>query len=95
MTMTESECDRLNEGRVQGKPPYPIVRHCYHCAPVNPTPDESGVVHIEDNVSDTDEVYLSDDHEVGLTFTCHSRCGELEPIMHELFCYRVDGGQLH
>jgi hypothetical protein len=92
MTLTESECDRLNEGRKQGVRPYPIVRHCYHCAPVNPPADENGVVHAEDNVSDADEIYLSDDHDVGLTFACHCLCGDLE---HERCEYERGGGLLH
>ena len=91
MTLTESECDRLNEGRVQGKPPYPIVRFCYICGTTVPR-DEPGVADIVDNVSDTDEVYFSDDHEVGLTFTCHCVCGDLQ---HELFEYERAGGRLH
>lgn len=90
MTLTESECDKLNEGRVQGKEPYPIVRHCYICAPA-PTMDVGMTVKIEDNVSDTDEVYFSNDHDVGLTFACHCRCGDLE---HERCEYERAGGQL-
>ena len=94
MILTESECDRLNEGRVQGKHPYPIVRHCYYCA-VDPPPDEKGVVHAVDNIGDTDEVYLVNDHEAGLTFALHCRCGDLQPVVDERFQYVCDGGLLH
>jgi hypothetical protein len=90
---TQAEVDRLNEGREQGKRPYPIIRHCYFCD--KSVADEHGVRHADENVSDDDEVFLEDDSESGLTFTPHVRCSELQPDVDEAHAYIFNGGWLH